>query len=276
MPTIAGLLTQARLPTDSGALEAELLLAFCLEKDRSYLYTWPEQEVELPVEQRYQQLLEARRAGKPIAYLVGSRDFWTLSLSVDERCLIPRPETETLVEWALELDLPTTARVSDWGTGSGAIALALAGERPEWRLTALDADPAVIELALENARRLRIDNVEFLHSNWGEALTGECFDLLVSNPPYVVSDDEHLAQGDVRFEPRAALAAGVDGLDDLRTITATAPAFLNHHGWLLVEHGYDQGPAVRQLLEAAGFKEIESRRDLAGHERISGGRWHDQ
>lgn len=272
MSSIRELLSGAGLPGDSGRLEAELLLSHCLGESRSYLYTWPERDVPADRADAFGRLVAARRAGEPIAYLTGTREFWSLQLRINHHTLIPRPETETLVEWALELALPPDAVVSDWGTGSGAIALALASERRRWRLLAIDVSAGALAVARANRDRLRLGNVEFALGDWGAGLAPSSLDLVVSNPPYVAAGDPHLAQGDLRFEPESALVAGGDGLDAIRRILADAGAALKPGGWLLLEHGHDQGPAVRDLLRAAGFGDVETRRDLADVERISAGR----
>ncbi|MCZ6831156.1 MAG: peptide chain release factor N(5)-glutamine methyltransferase [Gammaproteobacteria bacterium] len=259
------------LPGDSARLESEVLLCHCLGKPRSYLYGWPEAEVEPGQSQRYLELLRARRQGRPLAHLTGEREFWSLSLQVNEHTLIPRPDTETLVQWALELPLPERATVADLGTGSGAIALALATERPGWEVLALDYSAEALQVAGSNAAQLQLHNVTLLRCNWLAGLAGEQFDLLVSNPPYIASGDVHLSEGDLRFEPASALRAGVDGLDALRIIVAQAPAALRAGGWLLLEHGYDQAEAVQTLLRDAGFEAVTSRVDLAGQVRASGG-----
>jgi release factor glutamine methyltransferase len=275
MPAIRDLLAAASLPGDSGRLEAEILLCHCLQQTRSYLYTWPENLVDGELCATYESLLSARRDGTPVAYLTGSREFWSLQLQVDERTLIPRPETETLVEWALELPLPEDARVADLGTGSGAIALALASERLGWQLLATDISEAALAVASLNARRLGLANIEFRCSDWERSLAPGSFQLIVSNPPYIASADPHLGQGDLRFEPAEALKSGIDGLDAIRCIIAAAPMYLCSGGWLLLEHGYDQAETVRQLLQSTGFSAVATRSDLAGLERISGGSWGD-
>jgi release factor glutamine methyltransferase len=273
MATVRQLLATADVPGESGRLDAELLLSHALEQPRSYLYAWPEQEVAPRRRESFKQMLDARRAGQPVAYLLGEREFWSLPLRVSEHTLIPRPETETLVEWALELALPAAARVSDWGTGSGAVALALASERPTWQLLATDISADALSVARDNARQLKLGNVEFLQSDWEAGLVGLTFDLIISNPPYVAESDPHLTQGDPRFEPIAALRSGPDGLDALRCIIAAAPNHLGAGGWLLLEHGFDQAQAVCQLLQAAGFSAIGCRQDLAAVDRVSGGMW---
>ena len=273
MPSVGELLrATAGLPDDSPTRDLELLLGHCLARSRTWLYTWPETELSTEQLAQFEALRARRERGEPIAHLVGQRDFWTLTLASDATTLIPRPETETLVEWALQLPLPAQARVLDLGTGSGAIALALASERPQWQVAGVDASSAAIALASRNAQANSLDRVRLLQSNWYTALEGERFDLIAANPPYVAAGDPHLGRGDLRFEPRSALVAADDGLADLAHIVAGAPAYLAAGGWLLLEHGYAQGAAVRQLLADAGFTGIATRNDLAGQERVSRGR----
>lgn len=274
MTTVAACLRAGNdLPGDSGRRDAEILLGHLLGKSRSWLYTWPEHTLTAAQAVDYGVLLDRRRGGVPVAYLTGEREFWSLPLRVTDATLIPRPETETLVEWALELPLPPTAAVLDLGTGSGAIALALASERPGWRVTASDASAAALAVAEDNAGRLCPGRIRCLQSDWFGALGGAHFDLIVSNPPYVERDSPWLGSGDVRFEPRSALVAGSAGLDALQQLAAAAPVHLRAGGWLLLEHGFQQGEAVRQLLVAAGFAGVATRCDLAGLERITGGCW---
>ncbi|MDH0143739.1 peptide chain release factor N(5)-glutamine methyltransferase [Aquipseudomonas alcaligenes] len=274
MATIQSLLDSAELPASPTArLDAELLLAAVLGKPRSYLRTWPEHEPGAEQLAAFAALLERRRAGEPVAYILGHQGFWSLDLEVAPHTLIPRPDTELLVETALQLAPATPQRVLDLGTGSGAIALALASERGGWQVTGVDRIAEAVALAERNRQRLKLNNAEFRQSSWFDGLAGERFDLILSNPPYIAADDRHLGEGDVRFEPLSALVAGVDGLDDIRQIIAQAPRHLQAGGWLLLEHGYDQAEAVRELLAAAGFTAVDSRRDLGGHQRISLGRW---
>ncbi|WP_202211019.1 peptide chain release factor N(5)-glutamine methyltransferase [Pseudomonas paraversuta] len=273
MTIIASLLRAAELPDSPTArLDAELLLAAALGKSRSYLHTWPEKIVSSESALTFSGYLLRRRAGEPVAYILGQQGFWKLDLEVAPHTLIPRPDTELLVETALDLLPASPARVLDLGTGSGAIALALASERPAWHVTAVDRVLEAVALAERNRQRLQLENVHVLTSHWFSALADQRFDMIISNPPYIAAGDVHLAQGDVRFEPESALVAGVDGLDDIREIIQAAPQHLNPGGWLMLEHGYDQADAVRQLLSGAGFAQVESRKDLGTHERITLGR----
>ncbi|MFR0714678.1 peptide chain release factor N(5)-glutamine methyltransferase [Enterobacterales bacterium BD_CKDN230030183-1A_HGKHYDSX7] len=273
MTIIASLLRNAQLPdSPTERLDAELLLAAAIGKSRAFLHTWPERIVSREAAETFAGYLQRRRAGEPVAYILGQQGFWKLDLEVAPHTLIPRPDTELLVEAALELQPATAAKVLDLGTGTGAIALALAHDRPAWQVTAVDRVDAAVALAERNRQRLGLDNVQVGASHWFDALVGQRFDLIVSNPPYIAAEDPHLVADDVRFEPSSALVAGPDGLDDLRLIVAQAPGHLLPGGRLLLEHGYDQAEAVRQLLTAHGFVEVVSRRDLGGHERITLGR----
>ncbi|MFJ2447457.1 peptide chain release factor N(5)-glutamine methyltransferase [Pseudomonas sp. NPDC087626] len=273
MTIIASLLRAADLPDSPTArLDAELLLAAALGKSRSFLHTWPERIVPSDAALTFAHYLQRRRGGEPVAYILGQQGFWKLDLEVAPHTLIPRPDTELLVEAALELLPATPAKVLDLGTGSGAIALALASERPAWQVTAVDRVLEAVALAERNRQRLHLHNVTVLSSHWFDALKDHRYSLIISNPPYIAAADPHLIAGDVRFEPASALVAGTDGLDDLRVIIAQAPQHLEAGGWLMLEHGYDQAAAVRDLLLAQGFVEVHSRVDLGGHQRISLGR----
>lgn len=277
-PTIASLLETAsdelRDSGDTPQLEAELLLAHALGCTRTRLHTYPEETPDDASQEAFARLVAARRKGEPIAYLTGEREFWSLKLKVTPATLIPRPETELLVEQALRR-IPADAewRLLDLGTGSGAIALALASERPRSRVTATDVSAAALRVARENASSLGLKNLEFLQGHWYAPLGSRRFHLIVSNPPYVKDGDPHLQQGDLRFEPRAALAAGQDGLEAIRSIVQRAPRHLERGGAMYLEHGLDQADAVRALLRVQGFSEIETLCDLQGHERATGGAW---
>ena len=272
-PTVRQALAQCSLVP----LEAQMLLAHVLRVDRAWLRAHEEEVLSRQKATTFFSLARRRHDGEPVAYLTGFREFWGLTLSVTPNVLIPRPETETLVEQVLRrLPSERDVRVLDLGTGSGAIALALARERPKSQIVATDVSEAALQVARANARRLGAFNVEFTLADWYEhdALTAPAppFDAIVSNPPYIAAGDSHLAQGDVRFEPMAALTSGADGLAALRTIVAGASVRLAPGGFLAVEHGYDQSQAVRELLAEAGFVDIDAVRDLAGIQRVALGR----
>jgi|SRR6187402_2032507 len=252
-------------------LEAELLLAHVLGVNRAWFFAHADDPADAEATQRFEALVGRRAAGEPIAYITGTRDFWSLTLTVTPATLIPRPETELLVELALER-LPIGGRVVDLGTGSGAIALAIARERPDAAVFAVDASADALAIARQNAQRLGLERVTFAHGDWLAPLATEQFDLIVSNPPYIESDDHHLREGDLRFEPVTALASGVDGLDDIRRIAGAALSRLAPGGWLLLEHGWNQGDTTRGVLEHAGFQEAFTAQDLEQRDRVSGGR----
>ncbi|GAA4651856.1 peptide chain release factor N(5)-glutamine methyltransferase [Kistimonas scapharcae] len=254
------------------ALDVELLLCHVLNKPRSWLFTWPEYELTADQLATVNQLIDQRLTGHPVAYLIGTRDFWNLTLNVSPDTLIPRPDTELLVEQALARLDPSPHKVADLGTGTGAIALALAAERPNWQVIGTDRIEAAVQLARHNADMNGLRHVQFYTGTWCDALPDKDYDLIVSNPPYIRADDPHLHQGDARFEPSSALTSGIDGLDDIRIIAKQALQHLNPRGWLILEHGYDQGNDVRNILKQQHYTDIETLRDLAGHERITRGR----
>lgn len=260
----------AQLTAEDARFEAELLLAHALGRTRAWLFAWPEFEPDSAQRAEYQRAIDARGRGEPIAYLTRRREFWSLDLMVTPAVLIPRAETERLVELALErIPLDREVAVADLGTGSGAIALALAHERPRARVLATDTSADALAVARGNAERLDIANVAFAQGDWCDALGDARFDLIVSNPPYIEAGDAHLVQGDLRFEPPAALASGADGLDAIRSILVDARAHLHGGGWLLLEHGCDQGEHVRALLLSHGYAEASTSRDMEGRERVT-------
>jgi release factor glutamine methyltransferase len=265
------LLSEARLQIND--VDAEWLLAHALGQPRAWLYAHARDIVDAAASERFATLVARRAVGEPVAYLTGSRGFWTFALQVTPDTLIPRPETELLVELALaRLPQDRVLRIADLGTGSGAIALALAHERQCADVLATDASEASLAVARANAVALGVANIWFRRGDWCAALGDERFELIASNPPYIAADDPHLAEGDLRFEPDAALASGHDGLDAIRAIARDAPGHLVPDGWLLLEHGMEQGAAVRALLKAAGLVDITTGRDLENRERVTSGR----
>ncbi len=269
--TVAGALRAAEARIER--IDAEWLLLHVLDRPRSWLFSHDRDPLPAAAADAFADLVARREAGEPVAYLVGRRGFWTLDLEVTPATLIPRPETERLVELALaRIPAQSPTRIADLGTGSGAIALAIARERPHAEVVATDASADALAIASRNAGRHGIANVEFLEGDWLAPLAGRRFDLVASNPPYIADADPHLARGDLRFEPASALASGRDGLDDLRRIIAGAPAHLEAGGWLLVEHGLEQGEALRALFVAAGFVDVATERDLEGRDRVTLGR----
>jgi len=259
--------------SDSPKRDAQILLGFVTGKSRTFILAFAETSL-TDVQYSQLEILLARRVnGEPVAYLVGEREFWSLPLRVSPATLIPRPDTECLIEHALTC-LPSQAcHILDLGTGTGAIALALASERPDCQVTALDVVPEAVELARSNARNLGITNVTILQSHWFSALEAQRFALIVSNPPYIDSDDPHLSQGDVRFEPKSALIADNHGLSDIEILVSCAGDFLEPDGWLILEHGWQQGAEVRQLFLRAGFTDISTGKDYGDNERLTSGRY---
>lgn len=262
--------------SDSARLDAEVLLADALDKDRTFLYAWPERELSEHEQLLFLQHMQRRSTGEPVAHIIKRREFWSLTLEVNASTLIPRPDTELLVEQALAVVAQeglVQPRILDLGTGTGAVALALASELPNARVMGVDSSAEAVALTQRNAQRLKLP-IQVVQSNWF-ARVQRPFELIVANPPYIDAADPHLHQGDVRFEPRSALVADNAGLADLMHIINTAPRYLSHGGWLLLEHGWQQGDAVRQLLAETGFSGIFTAQDYSGNDRISGGQRHD-
>ena len=261
--------------SDSARLDIELLLCHVLQKNRTYLFTWPDKILSPAQAEQFLQFFNRRKSGEPIAHILGQREFWSLPLLVNNSTLIPRPDTELLVELVLKLFADSAQQKRnclDLGTGTGAIVLAIASEEPAWQLMGVDKSADAVALAQQNRAQLNFGHVEIKQSDWFSAITAQQFDVIVSNPPYIDPQDPHLDQGDVRFEPRSALIADNKGLADIELIIQQSWDYLCPQGWLLLEHGYDQGEAVRDLLNSRGFVQIETRRDLGGNERVSLGR----
>ncbi|NAX23823.1 peptide chain release factor N(5)-glutamine methyltransferase [Vibrio sp. V39_P1S14PM300] len=260
--------------SDSPSLDAAVLLCHALDKPRSFLLTWPEKALSESELQAFEALLTRRRQGEPVAYIVGVREFWSLPLQVSSSTLIPRPDTERLVEVALAITASDGGDILDLGTGTGAIALALASELPTRRVIGIDLRPEAQALATDNARQLGIGNATFLAGSWFEPLeAGTKFALIVSNPPYIEESDPHLSEGDVRFEPKSALVAQEQGLADIRHIATHARAYLEPQGWLAFEHGYDQGKAVREILSTLGYHQVNTEQDYGGNDRVTFGQF---
>ncbi|MEY4642789.1 MAG: Release factor glutamine methyltransferase [Pseudomonadota bacterium] len=260
--------------SDSAQLDAQVLLAHLLDKNRSWLLAWSDHALTREQQLAFESLCARRERGEPVAYLLGRRGFWNLELEVSPAVLIPRPETELLVELALRLGAALVGKVADLGTGSGAVALALASERPDWQVYATELSAAAHSVATANFRRAACANLHLLAGSWCAPLPGHDYLIIVSNPPYIDAADPHLDRGDVRFEPRSALVAPQQGLADLGNIAREARDYLVPGGWLLLEHGWEQGPSVRGLLAGLGYTEIRTHRDYADHERVTLGRRH--
>lgn len=264
------------LATTSPRFDAENILAYVLKVSRSYCFTHPEKALTEEQEKSFAQLIERRCQGEPVAYIVGKQGFWQSDFLVTPATLIPRPETEMLVENALALlSSDHEMRVADLGTGSGAIAVSIAQERPKWRIFATDISQEALAVAKENAALHKLKNVEFQQGSWCLPILGKTFHAIVANPPYIADNDPHLSMGDLRFEPQAtALVSGADGLDAIKEIISNVGDHLVRGGYLLLEHGYAQGKGVRELMLTSGFENVRTLRDLAGHERITIGEWH--
>ncbi|MDH5632064.1 MAG: peptide chain release factor N(5)-glutamine methyltransferase [Gammaproteobacteria bacterium] len=257
--------------SESPKLDAEVLLRHVTGLNATTLITQADTGLNETQLASYQDVVARRAAGEPVAYITGAREFWTINLLVNRHTLVPRPETELVVESVLErVDTDSVARIADLGTGSGAIAIAVKVERPKCAIVACDSSKDALEVASTNAKHNNTD-ISFVQSHWFDQLAQQRFHIIATNPPYVAQGDPHLRQGDLRFEPATALSSGIDGLDDIREIVSNAPDHLLDNGWLILEHGYDQGESVRTLLTEHGFSNISTRRDLAGHERVTQG-----
>jgi len=263
-------IASTQLKTEAAAFEAQLLLQYVLGVNRAWLIAHEHDVLQPNIQVVFEALLNRRLAGEPMAYIMGGREFYGLDLLVTPDTLIPRPDTETLVEAALAkiLDNPNQS-ILDLGTGTGAIALAVAKHRPKVNVVAVDASAAALEVAKKNVATLAITNVRLMLSDWFDALAGKRFDFIVSNPPYIEQNDVHLTQGDVRFEPISALASGADGLDDIRHIVANCLIYLKPQGWLMIEHGYNQADLVADLMAEAGLVSIQTIKDFGGNNRVT-------
>lgn len=258
--------------SDSARLDAEVLLAHTLNCDITHLIAWPEKKLDDKQTQTFNALITQRRQGIPVAYLTGSKEFWSLDFKVTPATLIPRPDTELLVEFVLEkFSDQKQLQLADLGTGSGAIAIAIASERPNWKIIATDISTDALTIAKENAGIHKITNITFIQSNWFNQIDQYRFDLILSNPPYIAKQDPHLVQGDVRFEPQSALISGITGMDDIEAITAQSKNYLKPDGWLIFEHGFDQKHQTLNCLQRHDFHTITQLHDLSGQPRITAG-----
>lgn len=259
--------------SDSAKLDAQVLLLHILQKPRSYLFTWPDKTLTSEQQLTFEHFCKRRLNGEPVAHITGQREFWSLPLEVNATTLIPRPDTETLVEQALAMAVPESAKVLDLGTGTGAIALALGSEMPNWQITAVDRVADAVALASRNQQRLAIHNVQVKQSNWFSALKNQQFNLIVTNPPYIEQDDKHLNEGDVRFEPLSALVAEEAGMADIKQIITQSRDYLLSSGYLLIEHGFEQGEAVRNLFNQMAFINVKTVKDLGNNDRVTLAQW---
>lgn len=257
----------------SAMLDAQVLLTHVLQCNSAHLAAWPEKALSDDQYADYLRLVKQRRQGTPVAHLTGSREFWSLDFSVDNSTLIPRPETETLVEYLLDnFASRENLKLLDMGTGTGAIAISIAKEKPDWEIVASDISEQALKLARQNSSHHDTDNVSLIQSDWFENIGQKNFDIIISNPPYIASDDPHLTLGDVRFEPESALSSGATGMDDIELICSHAKEYLLKNGWLIVEHGYNQKQQVADCFSRNGFTEITQQQDLSGHTRMTAGK----
>lgn len=261
----------------SASLDTQVLLSHVLQCNSAHLIAWPEKALNTQQESDFRALIKHRQQGKPVAYLTGEREFWSLNFKVNDSTLIPRPETETLIEYILEkFGKQKNIKLLDMGTGTGAIAIALASEKPQWKIAACDISPQAIQLAEQNSLNHQTNNITFIQSDWFSDIQANDFNIIVSNPPYIAEDDDHLSQGDVRFEPRSALTSGITGLDDIEYLCQHAKQHLLNHGYLIIEHGYDQQQSVKDCFIRNGFSTVEQRQDLSGQPRMTAGQYSTQ
>jgi len=259
--------------SSSATLDAQLLLGHVLHCNSAHLLAWPEKKLQQEQQEKYQQLTKQRQRGRPIAHLIGCREFWSLNFSVDSSTLIPRPESETLVEYILQkFAHRENIKLLDMGTGTGAIAIAIATEKPDWEIFASDFSSDALKLGADNSRKHQTKNITFIHSDWFSNIMQEDFNIIVSNPPYIANTDPHLLTGDLRYEPASALTAGIIGMDDIEHICLHAKKYLAKNAHLVIEHGYDQKQQVANCFTKNGFSQIEQKQDLSGHDRMTAGR----
>lgn len=257
----------------SARLDAQVLLTHILQCNTAHLAAWPEKNLSEEQAAKYLQLTQQRKDGQPVAHLTGTREFWSLAFAVNDSTLIPRPETETLIEFILgNFSNKKNLKLLDIGTGTGAIAISIASEKPGWKIFASEVSEQALVLARKNSERHQTSNITFIHSNWFDNITDHDFDIIVSNPPYIADDDPHLLQGDIRFEPRSALSAGESGMDDIEHLCLHAKDHLAKDGWLIVEHGYDQAQVVAECFAKQDYTQVEQKKDLAGHTRMTAGK----
>jgi len=260
---------------ESAAIDTQVLLCYVLQCNSAHLIAWPEKDLDKEQAAQFLQLIQQRKQGLPVAHLTGQREFWSLNFNVDNSTLIPRPETETLVEFILEKfgDIKNL-KLLDLGTGAGAIAIAIASEKPKWEIFASDVSEQALKLARKNSEQHQTGNTTFIHSNWFNNISEQNFDIIVSNPPYIAEGDPHLSTGDVRFEPKRALTSGESGMDDIEHLCSQAKNHLLKNGWLIVEHGYNQAQTVADCFAKNTYTQIEQKKDLSEHTRMTAGKNH--